>query len=85
LEAEDGTLLPEEQVLSSERADIVRRALSSLGADQQEAISLRFFGEFSFAEVGTTLGRSEPAAKMLVQRGLRVLRRRLALSEGNDA
>lgn len=68
---------PEDLVLAAEERARVRRAYADLTPDQREALALRYGAELSFAEVGMAMGRSEGAAKMLVQRGLADLRHRL--------
>jgi RNA polymerase sigma-70 factor (ECF subfamily) len=65
---------PEMVVESHETAEGVRRLLSTLPADQRDALALRYGSGLRFAEVGRSLARSESAAKMLVQRGLAALR-----------
>jgi RNA polymerase sigma-70 factor, ECF subfamily len=61
------------------RLDMARiaRALSGLPAERAEALALHYFAGLGMAEIGRTLGRSEEAAKKLVQRGLAELRQRL--------
>lgn len=50
-------------------------AVESLGASDRDAIVLRFFQNRSMAEVGVTLGASEDAARMRVNRALEKLRK----------
>ena len=58
----------------------VHQALLALTPDQAQALTLRVFGEMSAAEVGRIMGKSETAVRMLIHRGLRQLRERLAAS-----
>jgi RNA polymerase sigma-70 factor (ECF subfamily) len=60
-----------------EAAMRLRLLLQGLPPDQRDALALRYGADLRFAEVGHALGRSESAAKMLVQRGLRALREEL--------
>lgn len=82
LESIDGVLpapldLAEAVATSLQRERVVR-ALRVIAPDRAEAISLRFFGELSTAEVAQTLGKSPAAVRMLIHRGLTDLRRQLA-------
>jgi RNA polymerase sigma-70 factor (ECF subfamily) len=58
-----------------ERAVWLLGHVEHLPLEQQQAVQLRFWEEHSFAEIGERLGRSEEAAKQLVYRALRGLRR----------
>ncbi len=55
----------------------LRAALRRLPASQREAVTLRVVYELAYAEIGQTLGCSEPVARMKVARGLRALRAEL--------
>src|SRR5215469_7966268 len=50
-------------------------AVASLGAGDRDAILLRFFQNRNMSEVGATLGASEDAARMRVNRALEKLRK----------
>lgn len=82
LEAADGVPEPrpgpEDLAVQRERRDTVRRAFDACTPEQRDALALRYLAELSFAEVAAALGKSEPAAKMLVHRGLEALRHELA-------
>ncbi len=54
------------------------QVVASLGEEDRNAVVLRFFGQKSFAEIGSQLELSEGAARMRVERALEKLRRRLA-------
>jgi DNA-directed RNA polymerase specialized sigma24 family protein len=56
----------------------VSRALRQIAADRAEAIELCIFGNLTAVEAGQVMEKSEAAVKMLVMRGLKDLRRRLA-------
>jgi len=49
-------------------------AMRRLTPERAEAIRLRIFGELSAVEVAQVMGRSTPAVKMLIHRGLNDLR-----------
>lgn len=57
-----------------EARDAIQAALAHLSADQQEAITLRFYGGLRVLEIGAILGKDESAVKMILHRGLRKLR-----------
>jgi RNA polymerase sigma-70 factor, ECF subfamily len=52
--------------------------IEGLSADQQQVLTLKFVFDFSNAEVGTILGKSEGAVKSLQHRALGSLQRQLA-------
>jgi RNA polymerase sigma-70 factor, ECF subfamily len=85
LEAADGVHEPrpgpEALALQREGHDAVRRAFEVCTPEQRDALALRYLAELSFAEVAGALGKSEPAAKMLVHRGLEALRHELEREE----
>ena len=56
-------------------APLLDGALEQLGQKDHDALVLRFFENKTFAEVGATLGASEDAAKMRVNRALEKLRK----------
>ena len=56
-------------------APLLDGAMGQLGQKDHDALVLRFFENKTFAEVGTTLGASEDAAKMRVNRALEKLRK----------
>jgi RNA polymerase sigma-70 factor (ECF subfamily) len=59
-------------------------ALRALNAERAEAIALHYFAGLTMDEIGQAMGKSDEAAKKLVQRGLAELRQRLgADSAGN--
>jgi RNA polymerase sigma-70 factor, ECF subfamily len=68
---------PEALAVQREGHDAVRRAFEVCTPEQRDALALRYLAELSFAEVAVALGKSEPAAKMLVHRGLEALRHEL--------
>jgi RNA polymerase sigma-70 factor (ECF subfamily) len=70
-----------EQRLKMER---VAKGLRSIAPERAEALALRIFGGLNAAEVGTVMGKSEAAVKMLVHRAVGDLQARLGGEEGND-
>ena len=56
-------------------ASLLDGAMEKLGQKDHDALVLRFFESKTFAEVGATLGASEDAAKMRVNRALEKLRK----------
>lgn len=63
------------------RLDVARvvRALGALNAERAEAVALRYFAGLDLDEVAQAMGKSDEAAKKLVQRGLAELRQRLGV------
>ncbi|MBE0695809.1 MAG: RNA polymerase sigma factor [Anaerolineaceae bacterium] len=61
------------------RLDMARvaSALRALPVERAEALALHYFAGLGMTEVGRALGRSEEAAKKLVQRGLAELKQRI--------
>ena len=62
----------------------VLTALCQLTPERAEAIRLRIFGELSAAEVAQVMGRSTPAAKMLIHRGIQDLRHAIGRDENEE-
>ncbi len=73
---------PSVEELAGQRLELARvtRAMRLLNHERAEALALHYFAGLTFAEVGHTLGKSEEAAKKLVQRGLQDLREKLTPS-----
>jgi RNA polymerase sigma factor (sigma-70 family) len=55
----------------------VARVLRGLNPERAEAIALHYFAGLTLSQVGQVLGKSEEAAKKLVQRGLAEMREKL--------
>jgi RNA polymerase sigma-70 factor (ECF subfamily) len=77
----EGSPGPEELTLQHERGARIRDSFHACTVPQREALALRYLGELRFAEVAIAMGKSEPAVKMLVQRGLEALRGELEAEE----
>lgn len=58
-----------------ELSPLLDDAIAGLGANDRDAIVLRFFEKWSMAEVGAALGASEDATRMRVNRALEKLRK----------
>jgi RNA polymerase sigma factor (sigma-70 family) len=58
----------------NEYAGLIRHALTELDTTYRQVIELRFVEQVPHAEIGTRLGRTEDAVKMLCLRALRRLR-----------
>jgi len=57
---------------------VLDEAVNRLGETERNAVLLRFFQEKSYREIGQTLGVSEDAARMRIERGLEKLRDQFA-------
>jgi len=68
---------PEDEVLTRLTNQALREALTTLPADQQECLVLRFLNGYSIAETAMSLGRSEGAVKQLQLRAVRNLAKQL--------
>lgn len=62
---------------SHEMVEVLRDAVSSLPADRQELLVLKYTTELSNREIGKVMGRSEGAVKALYHRTLMALRKDL--------
>lgn len=76
LEAEAPT--PQEAVLISESKRNIRRAVDELDDRTRLAVTLRYFADLSYAEIGEVLGVSSNFAGVLLLRGRRALRKALS-------
>lgn len=68
---------PEEQLLISEEIQQLRQMLSKLKPNYRDVVALRYAGELRFAQIGEVLGKSEAAVRMIHQRALQQLRRKM--------
>lgn len=88
LELTDQRPLPDQTAQIQLDVERVIQMFNTIAAERAEALSLRYFSELSNAEVAEVMGKSEDAVKMLIHRGLRDLRARLATqpvsTEGAD-
>ena len=73
---------PLPEIAVGERMQLFRvnQALQNLASERAEALVLCIFGGLSALEAGSVMGKSEAAVKMLVYRGLKDLREKLALA-----
>jgi RNA polymerase sigma-70 factor (ECF subfamily) len=79
-EAETMALLAE----SSELDEPMAAAFDGLSEEQQQAIRMHVIEEQPYAELSTTLGVSEDAARARVSRGLRALRKAVVPARGSQ-
>ncbi len=66
------------------RVSHLKKLLDNLSPRQSEAMSLRFYDEMSFEEIGAMLNVNEQSARNLVQRGLTQLRQFLKFKIQNS-
>lgn len=85
LEAAENLADPTEstEALAGQRLQFaqVNRAMRNISPERAEAIELCIFGSLTAAEAAQVMGKSEAAVKMLLLRGLKDLRERVAFSE----
>ncbi|MFC1892861.1 RNA polymerase sigma factor [Chloroflexota bacterium] len=62
----------------------VRRAILRLPADQQQVVLMSFIEGFSYAEIASTLGKSEGAIRVIQHRALKKMRNILEEEKGSD-
>lgn len=85
--AENGELLrfsgegPDERLMSSERRELLLRALDGLSEENRELIVLRYFDRLSAREIGEITGSSEGAVRTKLHRILGALREKWASSK----
>lgn len=68
---------PSELAERMDRDHEVRGAVAALPTDQRQVVLLRFGAEMTCREIGSVMGRSEGAVKLLTFRALTSMRRRL--------
>ncbi|KTB47794.1 RNA polymerase sigma factor, sigma-70 family [Dehalogenimonas alkenigignens] len=66
----DETDLPEQKVISAERRQTIRRALSKLPPEQREAVVLRYYSGLTVPEIGGTTGQPQGTVKSRLHRDL---------------
>lgn len=69
---------PDSLLVSKEQQQVVRTAIGQLPEKQRAALLLRVEGEFSYAEIGQQINRSENHVKTLIHRGRKHLKKILA-------
>ncbi len=79
-ELADPSPSPESQAARRLEVSRISRALGGLAGERADAVVLCLFAGLSAAEASSVMGKSEAAVKMLLLRGLRDLRQRLAPS-----
>ncbi len=73
--AEDEDLLPEALAAERDERERLEQALDLLPASLREILLLRYFDELSHREIGERYGKSEEAARKMVQRAVDLLAR----------
>jgi RNA polymerase sigma-70 factor (ECF subfamily) len=68
---------PSQKAIRGEEEQRLFEALTSLPADQSEAVRLRHLEGWALADIARHLGRSPAATAGLIKRGMQTLRRRL--------
>ena len=74
----DGKIDFEREAMVASDMEMVRRAMSHLNDDYQNAIVWRYLDDLSIKEVSHLLDRSEEATRVLLHRALKELKTRLA-------
>src|SRR5262245_38859909 len=82
-ELDAGFSTPSQKAIRGEEAERLSAALTTLPADQQEAVRLRHLEGWALADVAQHLGRTPAATAGLIKRGMHTLRRRM--HKGEDA
>jgi RNA polymerase sigma-70 factor (ECF subfamily) len=62
------------QVLGREQRIELHNLMYELSSDQRDVVLMRYAADLSFPEIAATLGKKEPAVRMLLHRGLRKLK-----------
>lgn len=74
-----------EQLLQSERQDMLHQALAALPEAEADAVRLRFFAGLKFEEIAAAMASSVSGAKQRVKHGLERLADRLPLLLGDES
>jgi RNA polymerase sigma-70 factor (ECF subfamily) len=76
-EIDAGFSSPSQKVIRGEEAERLSLALTTLPADQQEAVRLRHLEGWALADIARHLGRTLAATAGLIKRGMQALRRQM--------
>jgi RNA polymerase sigma-70 factor, ECF subfamily len=74
-----------EQLLQSERQDLLHQALAELPEAEADALRLRFFAGLKFEEIAAAMASSVSGAKQRVKHGLERLADRLPMLSGGES
>jgi RNA polymerase sigma-70 factor (ECF subfamily) len=74
LEHHAGAGDPVVHILGREQRAELNSLLTELSSDQRDVVLMRYAADLSFPEIAATLGKKEPAVRMLLHRGLRKLK-----------
>jgi RNA polymerase sigma-70 factor, ECF subfamily len=78
-EAEADSPSPLQQLLSSEKSDVVRQAVARLPEHYRQPLMLRYWNELGYHEIAKMLGLTRPNVATLIHRATKSLRHALAL------
>jgi RNA polymerase sigma-70 factor, ECF subfamily len=81
-ELDAGLSTPSQKAIRGEDAERLSQALTTLPADQREAVRLRHLEGWALADVAQHLGRTPAATAGLIKRGMHALRRRMHRGDG---
>jgi len=73
---------PSQQAMRGEEAERLLQALTTLPADQREAVRLRHLEGWALCDIARHLGRTPTATAGLIKRGMQALRRQLHKGSG---
>ena len=65
---------PDEQVISSEEREHLWHAVQLLSSQHRVPLVLHYYGDFSFREVATIMGKREGTVRVIIHRALQQLR-----------
>ena len=74
--------LPEQRVLQNERSEVIQELLLKLDAGYRAAVILRYWYDYSYAEIAQTMNTTESAVKSRLFRARRTLAE--LIGEAND-
>lgn len=69
---------PEQNVLQKEKKDQIQLAIESLPEQYQRVVTMKIFGELSYAEISRILALSEKEVTNILYRARKLLRKRLS-------
>ncbi|MBC8186105.1 RNA polymerase sigma factor [candidate division KSB1 bacterium] len=75
---------PDETLEQQERAAILHRCVRELAENQEIAITLNKYNEFSYKEIAEIMGTSLSAVESLIHRGMKNLKEKLYLYYGQN-
>lgn len=76
---------PDAEAIASVDGERMQALIETLTAEQQQVIALRFFEDWSHAQIAQALGRNEGAIRALQHRALRRLRKQIDARDNSHA